>query len=200
MQAGPRSTCTDHIKEALRPSPDPASAVFRALKGGKGYRAHLWTPEAVLWQLLGHSAQSVQWTKTLTERVSDTARAGWTTEQLQKYIASGQLQPSLSLLGQPSQATPATAPEHAAAASWSAFRNACKHPRSAEVPIRAHLNHRARFHGVCVCHCGTEDSVEPSPATCMHAHHRPVSTMRPYMTDMACQRARRRERIDASQA
>ena len=63
------------------------------------------------------------------------ARAGWTTEQLRQYIASGQLQPSISLLGHPPQAAPATA-GRAAAASWTAFQNACKHPDSAQVPIR----------------------------------------------------------------
>ena len=67
------------------------------------------------------------------------ARAGWTTEQLRQYIASGQLQPSLSLLCHPPHAAPATAAGHAAAASWTAFQNACKHPGSAQVPIKCSM-------------------------------------------------------------
>ncbi len=61
--------------------------------------------------------------------------AGWTTEQLREYIESGQLQPSLRLLGTNPQPKPVTAMTGAAEASWKAFQNACKHPDSMEVSM-----------------------------------------------------------------
>ncbi len=48
-------------------------------------------------------------------------------------MESGQLQPSLRLLGTDAQPKPATAMACAAEASWNAFQYACKHPDSMEV-------------------------------------------------------------------
>ena len=50
-------------------------------------------------------------------------------------MESGQLQPSLRLLGTNAQPKPATAMASAAEASWKAFQNACKHPDSTEVRV-----------------------------------------------------------------
>ncbi|CAL5224694.1 g7420 [Coccomyxa viridis] len=64
--------------------------------------------------------------------ISDIHIPGWTTEQLREYIESGQLQPSLRLLGTNPQPKPVTTMTGAAEASWKAFQNACKHPDSME--------------------------------------------------------------------
>ena len=97
------------------------------------------------------SSQDLQpggYTAILVELVSlrkSILRAGWTTEQLREYIASGRMQPSLRLLGITGQPKPATAMGRAAEASWKAFQNACKHPDS--VPVSS-LSQCASFEGL----------------------------------------------------